>query len=369
MGWQNKNVDSCLSACMLKIAFIGTNGIPNKYGGFESFLDAVCPELVLKGCDVTVTCDAGKHEDFSPCLNGVRRLFVNVNANGVLSTWHDFLAFLRVLGKVDAIVVLGVSAGPFFLIFRLLAEVYSVKLVVNVDGVEWRRSKFRMPTRVVLWTYDFLAQLAANVIVYDNPALKEFVCKAFRDKSIYIPYSSDHVARDDSIDIAAGKALTICRIEPENNIDMLIDGFLKSGVGEYTIIGNWNNSPYGVSLKNKYKGIPNLNLLDPIYDPEIVLRHRESCQYYLHGHSVGGTNPSLLEMIPYRCLLICFDCVFNVETVGDEAFYFKSSDDLAACLRELHSKALSCGGRSIPLRYRKVNIAKQYIAAATNDSD
>ncbi len=353
---------------MKNIAFIGTNGVPNKYGGFESFLDAICPDIVSTQTRVIITCDKAKYsvEERLSDYQGIERVFVNVKANGAASTWHDFVAFLHVLKAADAIVVLGVSAGPFFAIFRLLCALYSVKLIVNIDGIEWRRTKFNSFTRGVLWLYDLFAQTFSNVIVYDNPALIEYVYKSFRPKSIYIPYSADHVQRDKTVSIQSGTALTICRIEPENNIEMLIDGFLGSELSEYVLIGNWTNSDYGTKLREKYKTFNRLKLLDPIYDSLEVLRYRESCQYYLHGHSVGGTNPSLLEMLPYRCAVLCYDCVFNVESVGDDAYYFNSSLDLAACLNHLSRTGFSSKNRSVPYKYLRSTIAKQYIDVALN---
>lgn len=149
-----------------------------------------------------------------------------------------------------------------------------------------------------------------------------------------IPYSGDHVVRVAGARMAFGSILTICRIEPENNIEMLIEGFLKSSGGSYCFVGNWSASEYGRTLRDRYRGFGRLKLLDPIYDPNRLAEIRENCSIYLHGHSVGGTNPSLVEMVFYDCRILCFDVPYHRETVGDAAEYFSSAEDLAALIAQ-----------------------------------
>jgi len=342
------------------ISFIGSNGIPNKYGGFESFLEAIAPEMVKLGARVIVTCDASKYQNKNFEYKGVSRVFVSVKANGFRSTLHDLVAFFKVFSKSKVIVVLGVSAGPFFPIFRLFCWVACKKLVVNIDGIEWRRTKFSKPTRFILWVYDLFAQTAANTIIYDNKELLGFVRPIFRSKAKLVAYSADHVIRNPEVKLEMGTALTICRIEPENNIELLITGALGSSIGKYTIIGNWNNSLFGKELKAKYANEPQLQLFDPIYDLDLLVNYREACAFYLHGHSVGGSNPSLIEMLPYRCHILCYDCVFNRETTGMDAQYFSSSEDLARLI-DLNLAKLSSGSRVIQKRYTKKYIAERFI--------
>lgn len=341
-------------------AFIGSNGIPNKYGGFESFLEAICPEMVNLGAKVIVTCDANKYLERAPQFEGVDRKFISIRANGFRSTLHDLFAFLAVFSKADVIVVLGVSAGPFFLFFRTLCWVSRKQLVVNIDGIEWRRTKFSKPIRFILWAYDLLAQISANIIIYDNKELLSFVKPIFRSKAILVAYSADHVLRNSEIELKEKTALTICRIEPENNIELLITGALASDLEKYTIIGNWNNSAYGKTLKEKYADNRMLQLLDPIYDIDKLVDYREACAYYLHGHSVGGSNPSLIEMLPYSCHILCYDCGFNRETAGSDAQYFASPNGLATLINSSLSKPHS-NSRIVQERYTKKYIATEFI--------
>ena len=344
----------------LHVAFIGSAGIPNRYGGFESFLEHCAPEIARRVTSCTVTCDATLYEDQSSDFLGVRRVFISTPANGASSIVHDLLAFLRVVRESTHIVVLGVSGGPWFPFFRFVCAISGKRLVINVDGIEWRRTKFGRLKRAVLRLFDLSAQCFAHTVVYDSSALQRFIASAFSAKAVQIAYSGDHVLHLKGISTIANTALTVCRIEPENNIHLLIEGFLKSNLSSYTIVGNWTNSSYGSSLRARYEDEPRLSMRDPIYDAVELGRLRQECAVYLHGHSVGGTNPSLVEVIFYDCGIICFDCSFNRATVGDSACYFSTIEELAANLdRPFHS-----GDRSaLRHKYSKNVISSKYIEA------
>lgn len=348
----------------MKVAFIGSVGIPNCYGGFESFLDAVAPVLVSKGVDVLVTCDKARYQDDLQLYHGVERIMIGVSANGALSPLHDLAAFFAVLNKANFIVVLGVSAGPLFLLMRILAFLFNKHLVVNVDGVEWRRGKYSSWQKMLLYFFDLFAQYSANTIIYDNKGLLPFIRRRFVKKSLLIGYPGDAVMLATTVETVLRTALTICRVEPENNLQMLIEGALCSSLQSYTIIGNWQNSQYGKSLKEKYSQNPFLKLLDPIYDASEVANYRSSTAIYLHGHSVGGTNPSLVEMLPYSCHILCFDCIFNRETAGGDAIYFSDFKDLGEKI-DICIRAGEVPSRELQNRYRSPVIADQYIQLFT----
>ena len=311
------------------IAIIGSAGIPNRYGGPEAFAESIAPVLVEKGFEVTVTCDKSKYPDRTDEFRGVRRVYIGVNANGARSILHDLLAFFAVAGKADYILALGVSGGIFFPLFRLVCALRGSRLLVNIDGVEWRRSKFSALAKFVLFWSDWLAQRFAHVTIYDNVALLSYV--RHPSKAVCVEYSGDQAlaARGPaSAEPASPFALTVCRIEPENNCDLIIEGFLKSSLPLYVFVGNWDRSEYGRELRRKYAGESRLKLLDAIYDPARIFDLRNRCSAYLHGHSVGGTNPSLVEILFFDCQVFCLDCSFNRATTGTAAHFFSSSADL-----------------------------------------
>jgi glycosyltransferase involved in cell wall biosynthesis len=312
----------------MTISFIGSAGVPNRYGGFESFLEHCGPAIASCGVRVVVTCDSRLYPDQNPDFIGVHRLFLTVPANGVLSVLHDAIAFLRVFHQSDQIVVLGVSGGLWFPLFRFFCAIGHKRLILNVDGLEWRRTKFSLSKRLMLKFFDSLAQRFAHRVIYDNEGLYKYLTVSASKKSTCIAYPGDHVLRLQSVARKPQTALTVCRIEPENNLDLLIEGALRSRISEYTIIGNWKHSEYARLLWEKYSSNPKLRLMDSVYDPIKLAEFRESCDFYLHGHSVGGTNPSLVEMLFYDCNIICFDVEFNRYTAGQTAIFFRTAIDL-----------------------------------------
>jgi hypothetical protein len=344
------------------ISFIGTVGIPNRYGGFEAFLEHCAPEIAKNVREVNVTCFRGAYSDLSINYLGVNRVFLRIPANGAWSILHDLVAFLLVFVRSSHIVVLGVSGGLWFPFFRLFCGVFGKQLLVNIDGVEWKRSKFSFFRRLVLRIFDFLAQLSAHKIIYDNSALLPFVLSVCRHKALMIPYSGDHVIRLNDVNRQFGTALTICRIEPENNIEIILKAAVTAQIEHCTIVGNWTNSDYGNRLRGEYINYKNITLLDPIYDPLQLAKLRESCNLYIHGHSVGGTNPSLVEMLFYNCRLLCFDVPYHHETAGSCAEYFSNVDDLVALLNG-PEKAID-DRAAIRARYLRTVISTQYLDAA-----
>lgn len=350
----------------MTISFIGTAGIPNCYGGFESFLEHCTPMMVAMGVPVIVTCDGRLYTNQEPIFNGVQRLFLNVPANGILSIFHDLLAFFRVFIQSNQIVVLGVSGGIWFPFFRLLCEISGKHLIVNIDGLEWRRTKFSPGKQLLLKLFCTLAQKFSHHVIYDNKGLYEYLPGSVKKKSTCISYPGDHVIRLKSVNRIENTALTICRIEPENNVELLIQAALNSNLSEYTIIGNWNHSEYSRYLREKYKLEPCLKLLDPIYEPKLLAKFRQTCNYYLHGHSVGGTNPSLVEMLFYDCNIFCFDVEFNRNTAGECATYFKTANELKYAIDSFSSvtkpnQNLPMSRQNLRLEYTAEKIVEGYI--------
>jgi glycosyltransferase involved in cell wall biosynthesis len=319
------------------VAFIGTVGVPNNYGGFEMFLESCTPLLAHTFNTVFVTCDSTKYASRARNWHDVRRIFIPVSANGALSVIHDLLAFFAVFWRAQAIVVLGVSGGIFFPLFRVMCALSGKKLIVNVDGVEWRRAKFSVSKRAFLYVSDRLAQWCSHQVVVDNEGLRPFLARSVQSSAALIAYSGDHVTHvAPMLPVANGetRCLTICRIEPENNCAMLIEAFAIAGCGTYIFVGNWDASSYGRTLRQRYAHVPGLEMRDPVYEKNAVATLRSECTAYLHGHSVGGTNPSLVEMLFYDCAILAFDCSFNRFTAADAIDYFCDVPELVSKIPE-----------------------------------
>lgn len=343
----------------MRIAFIGSAGLPNRYGGFESFLEA-CAPVLAESHTVIVTCDAAKYPEPTAEWYGVRRVFLKVPANGSASVLHDIVAFASVFTRADAIVVLGVSAGVAFPVMRLLCALSGKRLIVNVDGVEWRRAKFGRAKRAFLRISDSIAQIFAHKVVVDSSALLPFLTAAGRRKATCIAYSGDQVIRLPRQG-KPDRLLTICRIEPENNCHLLLEAVASSDCPlHYDFIGNWNASDYGRALRQHYAGHLRITLHDPVYDEQVIAWYRERCAIYLHGHSVGGTNPSLVEMLFYDCKIFAFDCLFNRETARNTASYFTDAPALTRQLTDDREQVMN--RTAVRECYTRANIVSQYLA-------
>lgn len=351
----------------MSVAFIGSAGIPNRHGGFESFLEHCGSGFAEATAATVVTCDASLYQDdLTPAFKGVHRIFLKTRANGAWSILHDLFAFMRVFRSSTHIMVLGVSGGPWFPLFQLLCRLGGKRLGVNIDGVEWRRAKFSRNKQRGLRLFDHLAQSFSDVIIYDNAGLEPYVLSSARGRAVEIGYSGDHVLRLPELGRAHSTALTICRIEPENNLDMLIEGALQSGLHRYTIVGNWTNSDYGRALRASYLGESRLSLLDPIYEPRRLAELRETCALYLHGHSVGGTNPSLVEMLFYDCAVLCFDVTYNRVTAGTVARYFTDAASLSSCIDATlagHAAGDAAARAALRQKYTSRAIVDAYLTA------
>lgn len=342
-----------------RVAFIGSAGVPNRYGGFEAFLEH-CAPVIGASCPVVVTCDARLYAGERGDFDSVARVFLPIPANGAWSVLHDLLAFAAVFRGSTHIVVLGVSGAPWFPLFRFMCALSGKTLIVNVDGVEWRRAKFGLVKRAVLWIFEAVAQLAAHRIVVDNPGLLRFVLRPCRSKAQFIPYSGDHAPRAARGAMVPGTALTVCRIEPENNIELLIEGALASRLSRYTIVGNWQRTAFARALWTRYRRERRVQLLEPIYEPTALARIRERCSIYLHGHSVGGTNPSLVEMMFYDCDIVAYDCEFNRHTAGSRATYF---GDPAGLTRQIDAAIADPGSHECATlaQYTASHVAARYL--------
>ena len=159
-------------------------------------------------------------------------------------------------------------------------------------------------------------------------------------------------------------ALSVCRIEPENNIAMILEAFASKTSMPLVFVGNWNNSNFGIELRQRYAAKLNIHLIDPIYDIGVLRTLRQNAFIYIHGHSAGGTNPSLVEMMHFGLPILSYDCVFNRFTTEDSAIFFKDADSLRINLEKIKpDEAANIGSdiRRIALkRYTWAAIGKAY---------
>lgn len=325
----------------MRIAIIGTDGLPARYGGFETFAEQIAPRLADLGHEVVVVGSSVGRPDASRPIAGLRIINLPIRANGLQSIPFDLWSFWRVRRSIDSILLLGVSAGLFVPLMKRITR--HQPIVINVDGLESRRAKWNWLAKAFLSLSERVAVGSAASVVCDNDGIADIVRERYGLPSVTIAYGNDHV-RHLSPQRAAeliGRlyglcphdyCLSIARIEPENHIAEMIDGFLQSSRRKYVLVGNFKDSRYGTRIRELVRGEPRVQLVDAIYDPDVLGALRACCTTYLHGHSVGGTNPSLVEILPYSRPIIAYDCAFNRHTLRGSCGYFSRPDDLSMTL-------------------------------------
>lgn len=322
-----------------KVAIIGTVGVPANYGGFETLVENILGENTSEGIEYTVFCSSQAYPERRETYKGAKLKYIGLNANGPQSTFYDILAMMKTGNKYDVALVLGVSGCMFLPIFRLW---FKKKLIVNIDGLEHKREKWGRFAKWFLLKSEAMAVKYADVVVADNKGIQDYVRETYGKESALIAYGGDHVGRKVKAEKAAevlkeygvetGKyAISVCRIEPENNCHVILEAFSKTDK-KLVYIGNWERSVYGKALKEKYAGCKNICIHAPKYDLDTLYVLRSNAEMYIHGHSAGGTNPSLVEAMFFGKPIIACDVVYNRATTDEHAYYFKNVEELVELL-------------------------------------
>ena len=324
---------------MKEVAIIGTQGVPAKYGGFETLVENLlginCPDNI----HYTVFCSSSDYKNKIQTYKEATLKYIPLHANGYQSILYDTVSMIRCIGKYDTLLILGVSGCIFLPILRLF---YPKKIIVNIDGLEHRRNKWGKYTKKFLKLSEKIAIKYADIIITDNKGIQDYAKKEYRIDSEMIAYGGDHVLCDisdkETSNILNSYKLTkdeysfsVCRIEPENNVHLILSAFEQSNK-PLVFVGNWMANEYGKKLYEKYKNSTNIKLLSPIYDLKILNVFRSNCCFYLHGHSAGGTNPSLVEAMFFGKPILAFNVIYNKETTEYKANYFSNEAELIALL-------------------------------------
>lgn len=315
---------------MKRIAIIGTNGLPGRYGGWDQLLNHLTTSLSGKYEIIVYTSSYNAVKGLKE-YNGAKLTIIPLQANGFQSVLYDGVSMFDACLKYDILLILGTS-GCIFLPF---IKLFNKKIILNPDGAEWKRGKWNNAVKSFLKLSEKLGVKFSNMVVSDNVVIQKYIKEKYNKDSVLIEYGGDHVINQPLSKETAEKyvieekkyAFKVCRIEPENNIDLILEAFKEEKL-KLILIGNWAFSKYGTDLKEKYKSFKNLILLDPIYDQKTLDELRSNCGIYIHGHSVGGTNPSLVEAMNLGLCCAVFDVDYNRETTENTALYFSSIKDL-----------------------------------------
>ena len=355
----------------MKIAIIGTVGIPAKYGGFETLAQNLVSELNERYSFIVYCSSAQYKDDKRKSYLGAKLKYVPVNANGKSSIIYDFLSIVHALFYADVLLILGVSGAFMIPIVKLLTK---KKIITNIDGLEWKRDKWGGFAKRYLKKQEQIAVRNSHEVVVDNKGIENHVAQEYGSPSTLIAYGGDHVSSEKLTNetkmeygLPSKFAFKVCRIEPENNIHVILKAFAASNEN-IVIVGNWQNSAYGTALREEYSKLDNIYLLSPIYNQKVLNELRSNCFLYVHGHSAGGTNPSLVEAMHLELPILAFDVHYNRFTTDDKALYFNSSEGIVNMLNDgglnvKRLKSIALDMKSIAMeKYTWKGISKRYEA-------
>ncbi len=359
----------------LRVAMIGLRGIPHTYGGGEEFIKYLGPALVERGHDVTVFCRSGsyKKDERDPYYQGVHRVFLPTIEHKVAGQFiHASLATLKSLRGYDVIYVHTLPSAPHTLLPWLLRK----KIVINTDGLDWERSKWGKNARRYFKLGARISVLTGQALVSDSLQMQTYYEDNFKRGSVFIPYGAEIEGSKDPSVVRQyglepqGYYLIASRFVPENNADVIVDAFNRTQTDRVLAIAGDANYKSEWVEKLKASAGPRVKFLGHVGNYDHVKELHANCYAYLHGHSVGGTNPSLLKALGYGNCIVAYNVAFNREVMQgqDGTMYgimFDDVEDLQRKLQQLDGDpAMAQRFRDIaPERIRKGYTWKQVVDA------
>lgn len=325
----------------MKIAILGTRGIPNYYGGFEQFAEYFSVFLAEKGHEIYCY-NSHNHKFKEKQFKGVNIIHKN-DPEYKYGTFGQFIYDFNCIldsrkRNFDIILQLGYTSNSIW--FFLMPK--NAINIINMDGLEWKRSKYSWPVQQFLKVAEWLAAKSGDFLVADSLGIKDYLKKTYKKEATYIAYGAHPFNEpDESILKIYGVEKTkfnmvMARFEPENNLDMVLGGVALNNEDKTPIlvIGK-HQTKYGEYLKNKFKNNYNIKFMGGIYDINHLNNLRYFSNLYFHGHSVGGTNPSLLEAMASKALIIAHNNNFNKGVLKENAYYFSNSLEVKKILNSI----------------------------------
>ena len=322
----------------MRIALLGTRGIPNHYGGFEQFADILSQGLVQKGHDIFVYCS--KNHPYTESkykgVNLIHRLDPESKIGTVGQFIYDLVCMFHARNqKYDIVYLLGYTSSS---IWQSILKNKTI-VITNMDGLEWKRSKYSIKVQKFLKYAEKIAVNQSDYLVADSIGIQSYLFENYKVNSTYLPYGS-YVFNTPSSKCLLKYNLNeyeydilIARFEPENNIEMILDAFSKSTTAHKLIlIGGYEKTSFGKDMYKKFSSNTRIMFLGAIYNQEELNNLRYYSNLYFHGHTVGGTNPSLLEAMGSNSLICYHNNEFNETIIGLDGFAFFSSQELTTII-------------------------------------
>lgn len=356
----------------MNIAIIGTRGIPNHYGGFEQFAEYLSLGLVEAGHQVTVY-NSHSHPYKGSEWNGVSIVHCK-DPEDKIGTAGQFIYDLNCIldtrkKNFDIILQLGYTSSSVW--GWLLPRKKSI-VTTNMDGLEWKRTKYSSKVQKFLLHAEKLGIRYSDHLISDSIGIQNYLKEKYDKASIFIPYGADLFTSPDARVLEKYTLqpyqynMLIARLEPENSIDVILEGVLNSsGENPFLVVGK-HETKYGEYLKERFRTDARIRFVGAIYDIAVLNSLRHYSTVYFHGHTVGGTNPSLLEAMASQALIIANDNIFNKSILGDDAYYFSTSrhvsDLLAKTIKSENNEKIINNENKITKIYAWPIIIEQYLS-------
>jgi len=353
----------------MRIGIIGTRGIPNLYGGFEECAQQLGQRLVAMGHKVSVY-SSHRHPYDQKNYEGID-IIHKYDPEHRFGTFGQFIYDLNCIidsrsRDFEVVLVLGYTSSSVWQ--RLLPT--KALIINNMDGLEWRRSKYSRRVQNFLKYAEAWAAKRSDLLIADSKVIQEYLESKYPSDTVFIPYGANQFKSGDpsileSYGLEKGQYnLLVARLEPENNIETILQGVLQSESQKIMLVVGNHDTPYGEYLKGKFKDA-RIRFVRGTYKKEKINNLRYYCNWYFHGHTVGGTNPSLLEAMACGCSIIAHRNRFNYEVLAEDALYFSDPVDIANHLdhlekREVHVERVKNNRRKIEERYNWQLIAEEY---------
>lgn len=320
----------------LRIAMIGTRGVPARYGGFETAIEEVGKRLAAKGHQVLVySRNPAPEEGPLPRVHeGMRVVELPAVKKRSLETLsHTAASVAHLLPRVhpDCAIVFNAANSPFVPVLRAAR----IPVATHVDGLEWRRGKWGPTGQRYYRAAEAVAVRYSDVLIADAQGIADYYADEFHAPTDLIAYGALRIhaesSRLEELDLAAGRFhLVVARFEIENHVDVVVDGYVRSGARlPLVVVGS---APYGNEYTERINALADdrVRLVGGLWDQELLDQLYGNALVYYHGHSVGGTNPSLLRAIGAGAAVDAFDVSFNREVLGDAGRYWSTAEDVRA---------------------------------------
>lgn len=334
---------------MKNIFIVGSQGYDKNYGGWETFVKNFCDFYDKKSANIYVS-EISYEKSLEYKKNGIICNPIYTKKRGSITMMiysiKSLLYYIKYIknNKIEnsIIYILGLKMGTLLYFLKSKFKKYNIKVFVNPDGLEWKRSKWNKLVKKYFLIAEKSMTKNCDGIVCDAVGIKDYLIETYPKNKVpkyFIAYGATipDISNINEKDILKkynlkknGYCLVVGRCVPENNIELIINEFKKSKIDkDLVIISNIENSSYYEVFKEntKYEDDKRIKVLGSIYDKQELSIIRKNAYLYLHGHSVGGTNPSLLEAMSLTNLNLLFDCVFNKEVGSDTCLYFSNKNN------------------------------------------